>query len=182
MVSELSWHEDGNGGLRRMATLYELSAAYAAMVESYEAVEREEDREYILNALAEIDSDLSAKAEAYARIIRNKSAEAEALKAEEDRLRDKRKNAENMVERMKGALLDSMKLTGTTELVTSIGKWRTQLNPWTADVLDVDAIPAEYHIKQPDKIDKRAIIEHFKQTGEILDGVEVRRETGLRFR
>lgn len=165
-----------------MASLYELSASYRALLNMYDDAETEESRQHIIAMMISGEEAISDKAEAYARIMRNKQAEAEALKAEADRLTEKRRAAEAVVERLKAALLDAMKLADTDIIPTSIGKWRKQANPWSVEVIDVDSVPAQYHIAQPDKIDKKGLLDNFKATGEIVDGVEFRQTQGIRFR
>ena len=77
-----------------MATLYELSAGYASLLDMYDQAETEDERAEILDMLASAEGDITEKAEAYARIMKNKQAEADAFKAEADRLTAKRKAAE----------------------------------------------------------------------------------------
>ena len=165
-----------------MASLYELSAGYATLVDAYDTAETDQEREDILNLLAEAEGDIEGKAENYAKLIRMKEEEAKAFKAEADRLTKRRQAAENLVSRLKAGMLDSMKLTGATEIKTSIGKWRVQLNPVSCEVVNIDAVPMQYHIKQEDKIDRKGLIDHYKQTGELVAGVEYKQEPGIRFR
>jgi putative NADH-flavin reductase len=165
-----------------MATLYELSEGYAQMMAMYEQAETEAERADLLDLLAGAEGDITEKAEAYARIMKNKQAEAEGFKAEAERLTAKRKAAEAVVERMKEAITTAMMLVGAQEIGTTIGKWRLQENPWSCEVVDVDAVPEEWHIKVEDKIDKRGLVKHFQMTGEMMPGVEFHRSTGARFR
>lgn len=165
-----------------MANLYELAAGYASLIDAYDAAESEEEREGILAMMESAEGDIEAKAENYAKVIRMKEEEAKAFKVEADRLTKRRQAAENMVSRLKAVLLDAMKLTNTPEIKTSIGKWRIQSNPLSCEVVDIDKIPMQYHIRQEDKIDKKGLIDYYKQTGEIIDGVEFRQEQGIRFR
>ena len=165
-----------------MASLYELSAEYASLIDAYDAEEAAEVQENILNMLANTEGEIADKADAYAKIIRMKEEEAKAFKAEVDRLTARKRAAENMVSRLKSALLDAMKLTGTQEIKTSIGKWRVQMNPPSCEVTDVELVPKMYRVPQPDKVDRKAILDAFKQTGEIPTGVEIKREEGVRFR
>jgi hypothetical protein len=165
-----------------MANLYELSAGYVSLIDAYDAAETDEEREDILKLLAEAEGDIADKGEAYAKVIRMKEEEAKAFKAEADRLTKKRQAAENMVSRLKSAMLDSMKLTGQTEIKTSIGKWRLQMNPWSCEVVDADKVPMQYHIKQEDKIDKVTLLKQFALTGEMVDGCEFIQKQGIRFR
>lgn len=165
-----------------MATLYELSSEYARLMGELEFAETDEQREEIYAAIFAIDGDLADKADAYARIMRNKAGEAEMYKAEKQRFERLQRAAENAVERMKQRMYDSMRQTDTLEIPTPIGKWRRQLNNPSVEILDEAAVPAEFRIPQPDKIDKRAILDHYKATGELVDGVDIVRTEGVRFR
>ena len=164
------------------ATLYELGADYAAVIGAYDQAETEDEREAALERLLELGTAIEDKAECYARVMRNYQAEAEGLKVEIDRLTSKRRAAEHAVDRMKSAMLDAMKLTNCADIATTIGKWRTQMNPPSVTVLDDAAVPQEWHIPQPDKIDKAGLIKNFKATGEIVEGVEITQTLGIRFR
>jgi seryl-tRNA synthetase len=165
-----------------MASLYELSAGYATILDAYDTAETNEERKELLTMLEIAGEDINDKAEAYAKIIRMKEEEAKAFKAEADRLTNRKQAAENMVARLKAALLDSMKLTGQTEIKTSIGKWRVQMNPVSADVTDWTKVPMEFRTPQPDKVDKPSLIKRYKETGEVFEGVEFKQEQGIRFR
>lgn len=165
-----------------MASLYELSSAYASLIDAYDTSDSDEEREEVLAMLAAAEGDISDKAEAYAKVIRMKEEEAKAFKAEADRLTKRRQAAESMVSRLKSALLDAMKMTDTQEIKTSIGKWKIQNNPLSCEVVDINKIPMQYHIKQDDKIDKKGLIDYYKQTGELVDGVEFKQTEGIRFR
>ena len=59
-----------------MASLYELSAGYASLIDAYDAAENDEEREDILAMMATTEGDIAEKAEAYAKIIRIKTEEA----------------------------------------------------------------------------------------------------------
>lgn len=165
-----------------MATLYELSEGYAQLMYMYEQAETDAERADLLDLIAGAEGDITDKAEAYARIMKNKQAEADGLKTEADRLTAKRRAAEAVVERMKEAITTAMMTVGAKEIGTTIGKWRLQDNPWSCEVLDVNAVPEEWHIKVEDKIDRAGLVKHFKMTGEIMPGVEMKRTTGARFR
>lgn len=165
-----------------MASLYEISAGYASLVDAYDQAETEEEREAILVLLAQAEGDLADKSENYARLIRMKEEEAKSFKSEIDRLTTRKQAAENMVKRLKAAQLEAMQLTGAGEIATSIGKWKVQKNPISCDVTDPEKVPARFHIAQPDKIDKAAMIREHKETGEIFDGAEFKQTLSARFR
>lgn len=163
-------------------TLYELSGEYAQLMEQLETAESKEDVDAIYEAMGELEGDIADKAEAYARIMRNLEASAEAFKAEKLRLAKRQQAMEDAVARLKARMLEGMKLIGTTYIHTSIGKWRIQKNPPSCTVIDADAIPVRWHIPQPDKIDASGILSEWKATGEIPDGCDIQQREGLRFR
>ena len=165
-----------------MASLYDITAGYASLIDAYDNADSDEEREGIIAMLASAEGEITEKAENYARVIRMKEEEAKAFKAEAERLTKRKQAAENMVARLKDALLGAMALTGTQEIKTSIGKWRLQLNPLSCDVVDIEKVPMQYHIKQEDKIDKKSLLADYKATGEIIDGVVFKQEQGIRFR
>lgn len=165
-----------------MAKMYELTGAWAALVDAFDMAEDAEERAEALRALEDIEAEMADKADAIARIVRNYRAEVEGLKAEEQRLAIKRRSRENAIERLQGIMLDAMQATGVEKVQTSIGAWRVQANPWSCEVTDLAAVPEEWHINVEDRIDKRGLVEHFKMTGEMVDGVEYRQTIGVRFR
>lgn len=164
-----------------MASLYDIGARYAALLEKMENAEGDEALD-ALDELAMMDDELEVKAENYIRIIKAKEAEADGFKKEADRLTAKRQAAENVAKRLKQAMLDAMKMANKTELPTSIGKWKVQSNPLSCEVLDINKVPQEWHIKCDDKIDKVGLIKHYKMTGELVDGCEFKQTEGIRFK
>ena len=163
-------------------TLYELTADFVDGLNAYDAAETDEERADIANWLIGVKGDLDAKADAYARIIKNKQAEAKALKDEADRLTAKRRAAESLIERLKAALLGAMQETGIEQIGTSIGKWSLQYNPVRCEIINPEMVPARFIKPQPDVIDRAAMIKEFNRTGECFDGVEFYKDKGIRFR
>lgn len=165
-----------------MATLYELTDEYLAALSALDAAETDEEEAAAWAALDGIEGDITDKAEAYAKILQIKQAEARAFAAEKTRLMACQRAAENAVEGLKARLLDSMQRLGIRDIQTGIGKWRIQLNPPKCEVTDAGAVPQEYHIPQPDAIDRQGILKHYRATGELLPGVEITQAESLRFR
>lgn len=164
-----------------MASLYDIGARYAALLEKMESVEGDEALD-VLDELAMMDDELEVKAENYIRIIKAKEAEADGFDKEAKRLTAKKQAAENVSKRLKQAMLDAMKMANKAELPTSIGKWKVQANPLSCEVLDINKVPQEWHIKCDDKIDKVGLIKHYKMTGELVDGCEFKQTEGIRFK
>ena len=171
-----------------MPRLYELTDAYASLVAMLEDCETEEETMEVINQIDPVTSDITAKAEAYARIRLNLKAQAAELdakakifKEEADRLFSKAKSVENNVQRLNDRLLFAMGIAGIRQLPTPLGKFYTQQTT-RVDVLDAWAVPKEYAIPQEPKVDKIAIRRTFSQTGEIPNGCDIVVSDGLRFR
>lgn len=164
-----------------MASLYELSAEYAGFLDAYANAQNEEEAAEILQSLVDIHGELTEKAENYVRVIKNVQSDVDGYKAEAKRLTAKAKAGENLIDRLKNAMLDAMMLTDTPVIQTSIGKWRLQPNPYKCVVTDWTKLPMEFREPQPDKVDNAGLIKHYKATGEVFDGCEVTREMGVRF-
>lgn len=145
-----------------MSSLYELTNEYKNIYEQMD--DPEVDEESFLGMLELIEEDIQAKAENYAKVIKNVEADVDGLKKEIDRLTDKKRSAENKIRRMKEALQGAMELTGNTKFATTLFSFNIQNNPPTCefDVDDIKKIPKKYHIKQEDKIDKKQIIADLK--------------------
>jgi len=164
-----------------MASLYELSAEYAGYLDAYANAQNEEEAAEILQSLVDIHGELTEKAENYVKVIKNVQSDVDGYKAEAKRLSAKAKAGENLIDRLKNAMLDAMKMTDTPVIQTSIGKWRLQPNPYKCVVTDWTKLPMEFREPQPDKVDNAGLIKHYKATGEVFDGCEVTREVGVRF-
>lgn len=165
-----------------MARLYDLTDEYVSLVALYEDAETEQEREEILQRILDCGDDIAAKAENYAKFVKNEEADAKALTVEIARLQDKKRVAENAVKRTKEYLLMAMEIAGASEIQTSIGKWRIQKNPPSVNVVDASKIPERFLIQQEPTVDKKAMLAEFRSTGEVFDGVEITQTEGVRFR
>ena len=142
--------------------LYELVNAALDLQEQLEAGEM--DEQAFTEAVDSIG--LDKKIESICGVLRNLEAEAEAFKAEKERLAARERTARNAVDRLKAYLVDNVKTLGvkTVKVGTfalSLGKSKS------VEVLDATKIPAQYLIEQPPKVDKANISKALK------DGVEV---------
>ena len=162
--------------------LYELTEAYADLMSRLEDCNTSAEEEAVLAEIDAVSQDIASKGEAYARIIRNKLADAAAIESEIKRLQARKKSAENTVERLKENILYAMGMVGATELNTTIGKWRIHKNVPSVVIMDEAKIPNEFTVPQPPKILKIAIMQHFKETGEIPEGCDIVQSEGVRFR
>ena len=100
--------------------LYEIANDYLALMQAIENDEIPED--CIADTLESITSILEDKADNIACLIKNLVAEAEAIKAEETRLAERRKSKEKTAERMKEYLSETLLRSGYDKIETARNK------------------------------------------------------------
>ena len=140
------------------------------------------DAGFVEAKMSETAEEIVAKADGYARIIRNLSALAAELENEKNRLAKRQKTAEGAVKRLKDMLQAAMEEMGIEKIQTGIGKWYLQNNPMSVLVEDWHRLPERFLVPQEPKIDKTAILAEHRQTGEVFDGCEIVQTRGIRFR
>ena len=155
--------------------LYELSVAFQ------EVQNMDLDPEVMQDTLDSIEDAIENKAENIAKLIRNLESDVSAYKEEEDRLKTKRQATENKVKWFKTYLEDNMKLTGKTKFKSGMFNFSIQKNPASVNITDEKAIPEEFLIQQPPKVDKTSLKEILKRGIEV-PGAELKQTEGLRIR
>lgn len=160
-----------------MSRLYELTSDLLLL---QEMLEDNIDDQCLLDTLEGVQGEYEIKLEAYCKVIKNLEADMDALKAEAKRLTDKRKVLENNVDRLKKAMFDSMKATGTDKVKGALFTVAIQRNggklPVIVDV-DTSELPDEL-VKVVESPDLEAIgklleageckYAHFGERGESL--------------
>lgn len=162
-----------------MANIYQLTNDFLHVQELIE--EGELDLEMLQNTLECLDYEIEEKAEGYAKIIKNLTAEIEGLKKEEERFANKRKSIENSIANLKKNLETAMILTGKKKFKTNLFSFNIQKNAPSVKILDETKIPKEFKIPQPDKIDNKAIIQQIKE-GKEFDWAKLEQSESLRIR
>lgn len=150
-----------------MASLYDLTiAAYnlQIMLESGEI-----DEQVFTDTLNSMGD--KEKIESTCKVIRNLEAQAAAFKAEKERMADRQKTAENGVKRLKQALLDY--LVASNKKKDSAGLFTVSIGTSkSVNISNEDALPENFLIPQPPKIDKTAIGNAIK-SGVEVPGAEI---------
>ena len=161
-----------------MSHLYELTGNFQQLWEM--ADDPEMDPDTWQDTIEAIDMEIEDKADGYAKIITQLTADAEGLEKEEKRLYARRKAIENSVKRLKENLQQSMEVTGKTKFKTDLFSFNVQKNAPSL-VLDVpeNEVPKEYLIPQAPKVDKAAM----KKNVEALVGIcHLQQSQSLRIR
>ncbi len=106
--------------------------------------------------------------------IKNSELLLEAMKAEEKRLADIRKQGEKKLNKFYEYVKENMERLGLTEIPTELGKIKIAKNPISVEIENEDEVPSEYKTEVVTvKIDKTKIKNDFKETGEIPNGVKI---------
>lgn len=120
-----------------MASMYELTTDWAAVLEM--AQDPDIDPQAIADTLEAIGGEIEDKAENTAIIMKELEAEAAKLKAEEQRLKDRRTRVENNIKDIKQRLFDAMKMTGKEKFKTTLFSFSIAKNGGKIPVIvDVD--------------------------------------------
>lgn len=156
-----------------MIKLYELTDRYKTiegMLDSDIAT-----REEIQVSLDDIKEQIGDKVENIAKIVLSLKGSIETIKAEEDRLATRKSGMVGNMEWLKNYLLVEMTSSNTLKVKRDLLTVAVADNPPSIEVVDLELIPAEYRRVIPEtwQPDKKAMIDHFKETGEIISGTDV---------
>ena len=151
-------------------TLYELTGELLELMEM--AQDPDVDPDALNDTMEAIDLAFDDKADGYAKIIRTLTAQADAIKAEAARLKDREKSFRDKADTIKKNLEAAMLATDKRKIKTALFTFSIRRNPASV-VMDeqyIENVPERFlKIKDPE-ID-RAAIKKALQAGENLDGI-----------
>lgn len=162
-----------------MSSLYQLTDAYQELLSM--ALDPDIDPEALADTMEGIEGEIEAKADGYAKVMKELRAIADARKAEAKRLTDGAKSIEANIDRMKSALESAMRLTGKTKFKTSLFSFGIQKNPPALKIDRPEDVPAEFLIPQEPKVDSAAIKKELKE-GVVFEWCHLEQSEGLRIR
>lgn len=149
-----------------MTSLYELTGQFLQLMNMLEDEECEE--QVIIDTLESIDYDIEDKADGYAKIIKTLENNVSGFEKEIKRLTDRKKTYENRIKWLKQNLEFCMRTTGKRKFTTDLFSFNIQKNGGKRKLVvdvDINDIPEQYRIKQPDTIDGDAVREYIKENG-----------------
>lgn len=157
-------------------TLYELTTAALNLYELMTSGEI--DEKTLTDTLEAMGA--GEKLESYCKIIRQLEADAEAFKAEKERLYKKQQTTEKSIARMKALVAEFLKAQSTKK--SAAGVFAVSLSESKAvNITDESKIPARFLVEQAPKIDKAAIRAELMAGGEI-EGCELQINEGVRIK
>ena len=131
----------------------------------------EEDKNKIK---AELTMLLQQKSQNIIGYTKNIELTINAMKEEEKRIAENRKSLESKLDKFKQYVKENMERLGITKMETELGTLSIAKNPLSVEIENEDEIPAEFKQEIVTiKIDKTAIKNHFKETGEVAAGVQI---------
>lgn len=150
------------------------------IAEIYENLENIDDEVAVAAAMDAVEAALEEKLESTAKVIRNLEAEADALEAEEKRLKARKMAVRNRIADIKGYVQGNLEAMGKNKVTSGIFKWSIQNNAPSVNIIDEDLIPDAYW-----KIERKPMKTEIKkaiEAGELTEGVELVRTKSLRLR
>lgn len=150
------------------------------IAEIYENLENVDDEVAVATAMDAVDAALEEKLESTAKVIRNLEAEAEALEAEEKRLKARKTAVRNRIADIKGYVKENLEAMGKDKVEAGIFKWSLQNSPPKLVVTDETIIPLKFF-----EIERTLMKNELKRvilSGRNINGAEIVREKHLRLR
>lgn len=165
-----------------MATLFDLTTDLLNLYEM--ATEPDLDAEVLQDTIDAVEGEIEIKADGYAKVIRQMDGDIATLKAEIDRLSNRKKSIENSKDRIKKSLETAMMATGKTKFKTELFSFGIQKNPASlkfTDDFDMAELDDKY-IKYADpEVNKQAVKDALKN-GEKIAGCYLEQTESLRIR
>ena len=163
------------GGADVSRPLYELAPTYAALLDANDG---EIDAQ-----LVELSEAIEQKATNIAFVLSEMKAESAAVSVELQRLEQRRTAIDARHDKLRDYLQRCMESAGITRVKHALFTISLQENPPRVDVLDETQVPPQYvRTKTSESVDKRAILDDYKRTGEVPQGCETTRGLSLRIR
>lgn len=151
-------------------TLYQITNDYMQLMQMME--DPEMDPQTLSDTMEGIEGELEVKAESYAKVMKNLEADVVGIKAEIDRLSERKKTIENNIKNMKEVLQFAMETTGKTKFKTELFSFGIRKNA-PAVVMDepyIENVPERF-LKYSEPTINRSAIKEAIQKGEDLEGL-----------
>lgn len=153
-------------------TLYNITNKFVEIMDKAQQGElTEEEYNQLGNELA---LELQKKSSSIIGYTQNEESLIEAIDVQIKRLTEFKKSKQNNLDRFKQYVKENMERLNITKLETELGTLSIAKNPLSVEIENEDEIPSEFKQEVVTiKIDKTAIKNHFKETGEIVAGTQI---------
>ena len=149
--------------------LYQITDGFMQLNDNEELTE--EDKKQIEEQLTQALTKKSTNIVGY---YQERKSLVEAIDVQIKRLQDFKKQETNKLDRYKDYVKSNMEVLGIEKIETPVGTISLAKSPVSIDILDEEVIPSEYkEVVTSIKVDKKAIADNFKSTGEVIPGVKI---------
>lgn len=153
-------------------SLYQITNKFAEIMDKAENGKLTEEEYNELGT--ELTQELQNKSSNIIAYIKNSEYLLDSIKAEKKRLDDMEKLGNKRLEKFKQYVIENMEKLEIKDIPTELGKMSIARNPISVEIENEDEIPNEFkQVVVTTKVDKTAIKEHFKETGEVIAGVSI---------
>lgn len=161
-----------------MNTLYELTSEYLQLLEM--ASDPEVDEQVFNDTLEGLGGEIEIKADGYAKVIKQLTAESNACAEEEKRFASRKQTCDRRIKHMKEVLTNAMVATGKVDFKTDLFKFKVQNNPTSTIIDDETALDEKYFIIER-KVNKSMIKDDINNGLEV-PGAHLEQGQGVRIR
>lgn len=161
-----------------MARLYDLTADFLKLKEL--AQDPDVDPEVLADTMEGLDYEIEIKADNYAKIIRELTADSEAYKAEMARFEARKKAVDNNIARLKKSLEAAMIATDKRKFKTELFSFSIQRN--TPSLVIDGEVPKAYLIEQEPKVDNAKLKEDLKNGVDLAGVAHLEQSESIRIR
>lgn len=158
-------------------TLYEIEEVYRGLMEYAE--ENEGDITEVVEEFEKVRADFDNKAENYWRIIKNLNAQADALKAEKQKLEQKQRRAERLADSLKERMANAMQTFEKDKVKTQFGSFSFRKST-SVEILDETVIPDDF-FRVKKEVQKSVIADAIK-AGHVVPGAALKENRNLQVR
>lgn len=162
-----------------MSSLYNLTNDYLALQEMAQNAETADDMKALEDTISSIADAIEVKGENYAKLIKCLDADNEGIKKEISRLQKAKKANENLVNRLKANMDESLKAVGSDKLKCGTFTFSYRKTK-SVEILDLNALPSDYKAIEY-KPDKNAIKKAIND-GEAVAGAALVEKNTLQLR
>ena len=159
--------------------LYELTDQYQRLIYGIDQPEitstPEDYQTFLGETIALIKDQITDKIENLGKVILTLRASIDCIESERNRLEERQGILERKVDWLKDYLFREMTAAGIEKVQRPVVTVSLRKSPPSCEVVDIDQIPQTFRRVIPERWepDKKAIIEQFKASGEIVAGVTI---------
>jgi hypothetical protein len=163
-------------------TLYKIADQY--LVDLQKLQDMDIDEQTFVDTIEGLSGELELKATNVAMFVRNLEASAEAIKAAEKQMAERRKALEAKADRIRQYLLDNMTRTGITKIDCPYFVLSVRKNPPAVEVLNQDMIPTDFFDipEPPPPILNKNRLKDALKAGEIIEGAKLTQGCSLQIK